>query len=242
MFAKPLFQPTFHPLVRLNIQYFADGGNSGGDPDDGDTDQDDEPNLAELIKNDPKYKKQYQELLQAQLGKRMKKFEGVDVEEYRQLKEKAEKGKDKGKGSDKDDQDDTDDLKSELKAKEEKLLRAERREKRASVKEFAIDNGVDPKLLARLINVDDIELDEDGEPENLDELFEELQEEFPQYLKAQEDSDEEEDQRATKKKGFYSAGSTQKGNTKPKEKDGYDVGVASYQRVMAKRNRNKKED
>lgn len=132
-------------------------------------------------------------------------------------------------------------MKSELKAKEEKLLRAERREKRATVKEFAIDNGVDPKLLARLINVDDIELDEDGEPENLDELFEELQEEFPQYLKAQEDSDEEEE-KTTKKKGFYSAGSTQKGNTKPKEKDGYDVGVASYQRVMAKRNRNKKED
>jgi len=163
-------------------------------------------------------------------------------EEYRQLKEKAEKGKDKGKGSDKEDHDDADELKSELKAKEEKLLRAERREKRATVKEFAIDNGVDPKLLARLIDVDAIELDEDGEPENLDELFEELQEEFPQYLKAQEESDEEEDQRTTKKKGFYSAGSTQKGNTKPKEKDGYEVGVASYKRVMAKRNRNKKED
>ncbi|MDR0128680.1 hypothetical protein [Priestia megaterium] len=241
MFAKPLFQPTFHPLVRLPIQFFSD---PGGDPDDDDddTNPDDEPNLAELIKKDPKLKKQYQELLKTQLGKRMKKFEDVDVEEYRQLKEKAEKGKDKGKGSDKEDHDDADELKSELKAKEEKLLRAERREKRATVKEFAIDNGVDPKLLARLINVDAIELDEDGEPENLDELFEELQEEFPQYLKAQEESDEEEDQRTTKKKGFYSAGSTQKGNTKPKEKDGYDVGVASYQRVMAKRNRNKKED
>lgn len=238
MFAKPLFQPTFYPLVRLPIQFFSD---LGGDPDDDDTNQDDEPNLAELIKKDPKLKKQYQELLKTQLGKRMKKFEDVDVEEYRQLKEKAEKGKNKGKGSDKEDQDDTDELKSELKAKQEKLLRAERREKRATVKEFAIDNGVDPKLLARLINVDDIELDEDGEPENLDELFEELQEEFPQYLKAQEESDEEEE-KTTKKKGFYSAGSTQKGNTKPKEKDGYDVGVASYQRVMAKRNRTKKED
>lgn len=238
MFAKPLFQPTFHPLVRLPIQFFSD---PDGDPDD-DTDQDDETNLAELIKKDPKLKKQYQEMLKTQLGKRMKKFEDVDVEEYRQLKEKAEKGKDKGKGSDKEDHDDAVELKSELKAKEEKLLRAERREKRATAKEFAIDNGVDPKLLARLIDVDAIELDEDGEPENLDELFEELQEEFPQYLKAQEESDEEEDQRTTKKKGFYSAGSTQKGNTKPKEKDGYDVGVASYQRVMAKRNRTKKED
>ncbi|MEK5139072.1 hypothetical protein MKZ18_06595 [Priestia sp. FSL W8-0001] len=240
MFAKPLFQRSFEPLVRLDIQYFAGEGDEGDDQDS-DDDQDDTPNLAEMLK-DPALKKQYQELLKTQLGKRMKKFENVDVEEYRRLKEMAEKGKDKGKGSDKEDHDDADELKSELKAKEEKLLRAERREKRATVKEFAIDNGVDPKLLARLINVDDIELDEDGEPENLDELFEELQEEFPQYLKAQEESDEEEDQRTAKKKGFYSAGSTQKGNTKPKEKDGYDVGVASYQRVMAKRNRNKKED
>ncbi|WP_394548818.1 hypothetical protein [Priestia aryabhattai] len=240
MFAKPLFQPTFHPLVRLPIQFFSDEGNSGGNPEDDETDHD-EPNLAEMMKSNPKLKQQYQEMLKTQLGKRMKKFEDVDVEEYRLLKEKAEKSKNKGKGSDKEDHDDADDLKSELKAKEEKLLRAERREKRASVKEFAIDNGVDPKLLARLIDVDAIELDEDGEPENLDELFEELQEEFPQYLKAQEESDEEEE-KTTKKKGFYSAGSTQKGNTKPKEKGGYDVGVASYQRVMAKRNRTKKED
>lgn len=235
MFAKTLFQPTFHPLVRLPIQFFSDGGNSGGDPDDDeDTDQDDELNLSELIKKDSKLKKQYQEMLKTQLGKRMKKFEDVNVEEYRQLKEKAEKGKDKGKGSDKEDQDDADGLKSELKAKEEKFLRAERREKRATVKEFAIDNGVDPKLLARLINVDDIELDEDGEPENLDELFEELQEEFPQYLKAQEESGEEEEKETktkTVKSNYYFPGSPQKMNGKPKEKNKREIGSSAYRRL-----------
>lgn len=229
MFAKKMF----HPFVRLNIQYFADGGNSGVDSDD--TDHDEEPNLAEMMKNNPNLKQQYQEMLKTQLGKRMKKFEDVDVEEYRLLKEKAEKSKGKGKGSDKDDpDDDKDDLKLELKVKEEKLLRAQRREKRASVKEFAIDNGVDPKLLARLINVDDIELDEDGEPENLDELFKELQEEFPQYLKAQEQSGEEEEKETkakTAKSNYYSPGSPQKMNGKPKEKNKREIGSSAYRRL-----------
>lgn len=222
MFAKPLFKPTFQPLLRLPIQFFSD---SSSDPDDGDTDPDDEPSLAELIKNDPKLKQQYQELLKTQLGKRMKKFEGVDVEEYRQLKEKAEKNKNTSEGSEGDNQDD---LKSELKAKEEKLLRAELREKRAVVKEFAVDQGVNPKLLTRLIDLDAIELDENGEADNLDELFEELQEEFPEYFKA---IDEEEEEEKVNHSNYYSPGSYQKVNKKPQGKDKRNIGSSAYRRL-----------
>ncbi|MEE6134627.1 MULTISPECIES: phage scaffolding protein [Bacillaceae] len=222
MFAKPLFKPTFQPLLRLPIQFFSD---SSSDPDDGDTDPDDEPSLAELIKNDPKLKQQYQELLKTQLGKRMKKFEGVDVEEYRQLKEKAEKNKNTSEGSEGDNQDD---LKSELKAKEEKLLRAELREKRAVVKEFAVDQGVNPKLLTRLIDLDAIELDENGEADNLDELFEELQEEFPEYFKV---TDEEEEKERANQRNYYSPGSHQKVNKKPKDKDKRKIGSSAYRRL-----------
>ncbi|WP_374187443.1 hypothetical protein ACEPPU_24140 [Priestia aryabhattai] len=229
MFAKPLFQRAFKPLVRLDIQYFAEGEGDDDDDQDTDDDQDDTPNLAEMLK-DPVLKKQYQALLKTQLGKRMKKFEGVDVDEYRQLKEMADKKKQQDKDSDDDDKDN---LKSELKDKQDKLLRAERREKRAAVKEFAVDQGVNPKLLSRLIDMDSIELDDDGEPENLDELFEELQDEFPEYFKAQDDSEDEEEETKSTKSSYYSPGPRQKTNKKPKGKDGTEAITEIYEQLKA---------
>ncbi|MCM3651323.1 hypothetical protein [Metabacillus litoralis] len=227
-------------LLPLDLQFFADGGSDDDhddqdDDSDDDDDQDDGPNLDELMK-DPKFKKQYQAKLKEQLGKRMKKFQDVDPEEYRRLKGQA----DKKKAPDKEDEDDElENLKSEAKEKEQKLLRAERREKRAAVKEFAVDNGFNQKLLARLIDIDKVELDEEGEPDNLEELFEEIQEEFPEYFSDQDDDDdeedEEEDKKSKKKSSRYAPGSKQKGNTK-RQKDKRSVGA---QRAAA---RHKKED
>lgn len=226
-------------LLSLDLQFFAgeddDEGDEGDDEGDDDDQDDDGPNLDELMK-DPKFKKQYQAKLKEQLGKRMKKFQDVDPEEYRRLKGQA----DKKKATDKDDEDDElETLKSEAKEKEQKLLRAERREKRAAVKEFAVDNGFNQKLLARLIDIDKVELDEDGEPDNLEELFEEIQDEFPEYFSDQdddEDDDEEEERQSKKKKSSrYAPGSKQKGNTK-REKD---KRAAGAQRAAE---RHKKED
>jgi hypothetical protein len=84
------------------------------------------------------------------------------------------------------------------------------------VKEFAADNGHNPKLLARLINIDAIELDDDGEPENLDDLFDELEEEFPDYFGASDDVDDEGKESSKRKKTSYSPGARQKGNKKKK--------------------------
>lgn len=209
--------------IKMDLQFFADGGEGGDDDDDGDgnddDDEDDGPDLDELLK-DPKFKKKYQEKLKAQLDKRLKKFKDVDPEEYRRLKEQADKKKQKDK---EDEEDELESLKSENKAKEEKLLRAERREKRALVKEFAVDNGVNPKLLARLIDLDSIELDEDGDPENLEELFEEIQEEFPEYFSGQDDEEDDDEDDSPKKKKEkqtgYKPGSRQKGNGKTKKED-----------------------
>lgn len=211
MFAKPLLekQGMFLPL---NLQFFAkeDEDDSEEDEED-DSDDEDGPDLDELLK-DPKFKKKYQAKLKEQLSKRMKKFADVDPEEYRLLKEKADKNKKKAD----EEEDDKESLQSELKAKEQKLLRAERREKRFAVKEFAVDNGYDQKLLARLIDIDAVELDEDGEPENLEDLFDELKDEFPQYFGDQDEDDDEEDTEPKKKS--YRPGSKQKGNKK-REKD-----------------------
>ncbi|MCM3396480.1 hypothetical protein M3638_01350 [Oceanobacillus profundus] len=226
MFKKrPLSAPmeeVNHNHLKLDLQFFAeddddeeDDEGSDGDEDD---DEDDVPNLDELLK-DPKFKKQYNARFKGQLSKRMKKFEGIDPEEFRRLKEQA--GKKKQNQEDEDEELET--LKSELTDKEKRLLRAERREKRAIVKEYAVDNDVNPKLLARLINVDDIELNEDGEPENLDDLFEELEEEFPEYFGASDDDEEEDEPVKKKRKSTFVPGARQKSNKK-KKVDPYEAG------------------
>lgn len=207
--------------LKLDLQFFADEDPEDDSVDDSedeleDDSDDDIPDLDELLK-DKKFKKQYQAKLKEQLGKRMKKYEGIDPEEYRRLKEKAGK-----KDEDTDDDDELETLKTKLTEKEKRIERAERREKRAMVKEFAVDNQVNPKLLARLINVDDIELDEDGEPENLEELFEELEEEFPEYFGSADDEDEEEEP-GRKKKSTFVPGARQKSNKK-KKVDPYEAG------------------
>lgn len=226
----------FKPLIPLDLQLFAeddDDQDDDQDDDDQDDDEDDGPNLDELLK-DPKFKKQYQAKMKEQLGKRLKKYKDVDPEEYRRLKEQAGKGKKKDKD---EDEDDTSNNKKDV----EKLLRAERREKRAAIKEFAVDNGYNQKLLARLIDVDAVELDEDGEPENLEELFEEIQDEFPEYFSQDdenEDDEEEEDKKKSKSKTkskTFKPGSKQKGNSKKK----VDVRARGAERAKA---RHKKED
>lgn len=194
------------------------------DPEDDEEDDeaDDVPDLDELLK-DKTFKKQYNARLKEQLGKRMKKHE----RELERLKSKSG-GKDAKKtdGAEDDDPDDRQEAHS-------RLARAERREKRALVKEYAADNGHSPKLLTRLINIDDIELDEDGEPENLDDLIEELEEEFPELFGA---DDEDDDDRPRKKK--FTPGTRQKMNKK-KKADPVAQALADIERRHGKK---KKED
>lgn len=203
-------------LLKLDLQFFAavededsEDDSDDSDDDSGDDDSDDSPSLDELLK-DKKFKKQYQAKLKEQLNKRLKKFEGVDTEEYRRLKEQADSKDEKEK--------DIEDKKSDV--GNEKLLRAERREKRAIVKEFAVDNGHSPKLLARLIDLDAIELDDDGDPVNLDDLFDEIEEEFPEYFTAKGDSEDQDEKESKSRKSTYIPGAKQKGN-KEKKSDEY---------------------
>ncbi|WP_263708007.1 phage scaffolding protein [Shouchella tritolerans] len=218
MFAKPLFNKD-SLLMTFDLQYFAEDDDSGSE---GDNDDNGAPSLDELLKN-PEFKKQHELFIKKTLAKRMKKFEGVDPEEYKRLKEAAEQ---KGSDSDEDKDDETD---SKLNEHEKRLARAERREKRAAIKEYSIEKGVNPKLAAKLIDIESIEMDEDGEPTNLEELFEELEEEFPEFFKGQQ---EEED--TTTQRGYF-PGATQKGNSGTKGKDSYDVGKSVYARIREKR-------
>lgn len=215
--------------LKLDLQFFADDDDSDDDDSDADDsddlededsgDDDDSPSLDELLK-DKEFKKQYNKRLKEQLGKRMKKYDGVDPKEYKRLKAAADKKK--GKDVDPDDGPDPE--------QQKRLLRAERREKKAVIKEFAVDNGHNAKLLTRLIDVDAIELDEDGEPENLDELFEELESDFPEYFGTSDEDDEEE---PVKKKKFV-PGSKQKSN-KSKEPDPAALAKADIERRHGKK-------
>lgn len=231
--------------LKLNLQYFADEGDSSDDDDTDDDDNgsdddagddDDAPDLDELLK-DKDFKKQYQKKMKDQLSKRMKKYKDVDPEEYRRLKEKAGKKKDE---QDDQEDDELETLKSQLSEKEKRIERAERKEKRAMVKEYAVDNQVNPRLLSRLINFDDIELDDDGEADNLDDLFEELEDEFPEYLGApnnEDDAEDDDEPVKKKKKSSYTPGSRQKGNPKKK----IDPREAGRQRAAERYGLNKEE-
>ncbi|WP_028983326.1 hypothetical protein [Sporolactobacillus terrae] len=222
---------------KLNLQFFAseDGDDDeGGDDDDqddqdgddeDDEDQDEEQTLEQMIKDDPKLKKQFNQLFKNKFDKRLK---GVDLKKAKELLAKEQEKQDdkKGEGNDEDD------------AKTAKLqLKLDRKAKRLSVKEYAADNGQNPKLVARLIDLDKLELNEDGEidPDDLEDAFDALEDEFPDLF-ANDNEDEDEEQRKSKKKrSSYKPGSRQKGNKKMKH-DPYESGKA---RALA---RHKKEE
>lgn len=218
-------------LLKLDLQFFADDEDDHDDEEHHEEDEEDGeeiPNLDELLKN-PKFKKQYNEKMKGQLGKRMSKYKDVDPEEYRRLKAKEQAGNKNGK--------DDDENKGETRSteNEKRLLRAERREKTALVKEFAVDNGHNPKLLARLMNIDAIELDEDGNADNLEELFEELEEEFPEYFSQQEEAEDGIVEQPKKRAGVHSL-PEKKSNPKKK------VDPAEIGRQKARERHKKKED
>lgn len=200
----------FEPYFRsFDLQFFAKDPEDDpeedpeDDPEDDpeeDEEEGDVPDLDELLK-DPAFKKQYNKKLRDQLSKRMKRHN----KELERLK-----------GKDKDDDKGTDGEEEYSKEDEKRLLRAERREKRAIVKEFAVDNGHNPRLLARLIDLDEIELDEDGEPENLDELFEDLEDEFPEYFGPDKDDEEDDEEEEQPRKKRFTPGARQKMNKKKK--------------------------
>lgn len=227
------------PLT-LGLQFFADKGTADNpdekdelddeDPDDEENpeDLDEDLDLDELLKN-PKLKAAHEAKIQKQLDRRLRKYKDVDPEEYRKLKAAADKGSDKKKADAPDDDRET----------TEKLQKAENRLKRAAVKEFAVDSGVDPVLLVRFIDLGKVELDEDGEPENLDELLEDLQEsKYAKYFAAADEEDEEEVVVKKKKTSTtYNPGSKKQKTNKQQKVDPKELG---RQKALARHK--KKED
>jgi hypothetical protein len=226
-------------LNKLDLQFFAgeDSGDSDGgegdsqgddqdDPDDEDGGDDDEPDqepeLSQMLKDDPKLKKQFNQLFKSKFDKRLK---GVDLKKARELLAK-EQEKQQQEDQDKDD---AADAAAKIAKRQEKL---DRKAKRLAVKEYAADQGQNPKLIARLVDLDALELNEDGEvdEDDLEEAFDDIKADFPELFAEPEDNDDEDDDeeersRTKHQRSAYRPGSRQRGNKKPKH-GGYEAGKA----------------
>lgn len=223
-------------LLPLNLQFFADGDpdpetdpekDPEEDPED-DPEGDQDPSLEELLKNNPDLKKQYNELFKKQFNKRLK---GVDLKKAKQLL------KDQGKDADPEDPEEKEESKVT-----EKALKLDRKLKRTAVKEYAVDNGLNPKLIARLVDIDSLELDEDGELDidELEEAIEELSDEFPEIFRKSDQADDDEDPEdvQTKKKSrshTLGGNAHKKTNQKNKKDNLRDLGAQKAKERAEKR-------
>lgn len=213
------FQPMFE------ADKGAGGGSGEGGSDKGDdkgSGAGDHSNSLDELMKDPAFKAQYEAKLQEQLGKRLKKYDGVDPDEYKRLKDLEDKKK-------QDEMTEAQKLQAKIDAMEAEKLTFAEREKDIAVKEFAISNGLDPKLIARLIDKSGIK--KSGEDfEGIKEAVEAVQSEFPQLFQSEEGDDEQGQGGNQGGQGGSFTLPKQKGN-KPPKKGGYDAGKA---RAMAR--------
>jgi hypothetical protein len=210
------FQPMFEADKGGSGGSGSEGGTGGEGGEGGSGNGNPSNSLDELLK-DPEFKKAYEAKLQDQLKKRLKKFEGVDVDEYTKLKEEADKKK-------QSEMTEAQKLQAKIDAMEAERAVFAEREKDIAVKEFAISEGHDPKLIARLIDKSGIKKGEGGF-EGIKEAVEAVQAEFPQLFQT-EGGDGSQGQGGSQggSQGGFSL-PKQKGNQAPK-KGGYDAGKA----------------
>lgn len=197
-----------------------EGGNTGDDEtDDEDEDSDEDPSLDDLMK-DPKIKAQFDSKFKEAFDKRLK---GLDLKAARKAL-KAQQEAEQKATKDKEDQDD----KTANDEATKKAIKFEEKAKRLAVKEYAVDNDLNPRLLARLVDLSAIEVDEDGDidPDDLEEAVEELTKEFPELFrkKAQEDDDEDQADDEEDKSRSHKVSKTRKKSNNPKGADLADIG------------------
>lgn len=153
-----------------------DGGNGDGGAGGGNGDGGGQPkyDLEELMK-DPEFKAQYEAKFKTGMSQRMKKFDGVDVEKYKAW-EKSEQERIDGEKTE------VEKLQGQLATAQAKSAAFEVKEKAMAVKEYAIDNSLNPKLVSRLINLDNVKVNESGEFEGIVEAIDAVKAEFPELF------------------------------------------------------------
>lgn len=220
---------------RPMLTFFSGEGGEGGDGGEGGEggNGDNAHDLDELLK-DPTFKAAYDARIKKSMDTRFKKYEGIDPAEFKRLKDKEEAERQKGLSDEQKLKEENDRLKGEQNS-------FDRREKRLAVKEYAIDNTMDSKLLSRLMEteLDNLKRDDKGELVGLKEAIDKLVEEFPQLKKEDDQGDQGGDDGGDQGNGGgrrYNAGdSRQRQNNGGGGSKGYDAGKAIAERRHAKK-------
>ena len=189
LFVRSLCGQYIGRSVLLNAETGGGGGAAGdggqgsgsgqGEPGGGQSGQgtgDPTNSLDELMK-DPAFKAAYEAKLQSHLSSRLKKFDGVDPEEYKRLKQ-AEEEKANAELSE------ADKLNKKIAALEAERTTLEAKEREIAIKEYAFAEGLDPKLISRLADKNAIKKGESGQFEGIAEAVEQIKTEFPQLFQA----------------------------------------------------------
>ncbi len=228
MFLRSLLGQYVGREIYLNADPGGGGGQGdpGGQTDPGTGGQpgagNPETNSFDDLLKDPAIKAQYEATLQNHLNDRFKKYKDVDPAEYKRMKDAEDKKK-------QEELTDTQKLELKHQAMEAKKTTLEAKERDISIKEHAIDNGLDPKLISRLVDKSSIKKGESGEFEGIAEAVEQIKSEFPQLFQEQTDQGA-----GTNKPPSYKTPG-QNGNP-PTPKDPKEAG---RQRALARHNKQK---
>jgi hypothetical protein len=161
------------------------------------------------------------------MSKRLAKFDGVDVEEYRDLKSRADSGKLEG------------DAKT-WKDKHDALLETVKQtSQQTAIQSTAIDMGLDAEQIAfvsSMIKAKNLEQDDEGEWMGIEDEIERIQDKFPRMFGSskKDDSDDQDDKKKSGSK--YNPGK-KKHNNDSKNVDPKERG---RQRALERFNQNKK--
>lgn len=239
--SESIFFKDKSELLRINLQFFADSADGGaGDgaehEGEGGTDagsdggQDDETpaSLEELFEKFPHLKDQHEKDKKAAVRKAVQKR----FKEGSESKKQDNPSKQDDEGSN----DELSTLKAQIDQQNQLIQQAQEKANRAEIKEYAMGNGFDPELSAALIPASKVELDENGDPANLEELFGEVANKFPQYFGAQDEEGAEKAATPAKRTTSYIPGSTNKKSNPAPKVDRWELGK---QRALA---RHKRED
>jgi len=197
-----------------------DDDDADDDDDDSDDDDEDEDDKGKRKKQDPRDVR-IQELSAEAKKRRVKAREQRERIAELEAENTRLKGKSKGKEKEEDDEDDSES--EDLKAEREKNKTLEARLQQQTLRtEFndILSNPktkvkfIDPKAAFRLVDLDDVEVDEDGDVEGMEDAIKDLAKSHPYLLvkeKDDDDDDDDDDKPRRRKTGQRTGGTRKKG-------------------------------
>lgn len=187
--------PAFDELRTMALPYWArpgfmfatddeSGGGSDDDDDDADDDDDDEGDDLDADKSDEELRAELKDIRNRLKGANDKgKRNRLKARELQ--KQLDERGRDKGKAKSDDDEDKPDPAEIRRQALADARNESDSRIKKGAVRAELRAAGISTEQLARvagMVNLDDLDVDDNGEVDGIDEAVADLKQEFPQLF------------------------------------------------------------